>query len=157
MHRTPFVIAFISIFFTNIVCAQSIPGRTEEAAIRELVGKYMEARNSRNAEATHALFTEDADQLVSPGEWRKGREAVIRGAMAASQKETGKSSIEVQAVRFLAPDVALVDGRYQTNTAGTGAGRNMRTTLAVQRTNLGWRIAAIRNMLPAPPPSSASH
>jgi hypothetical protein len=52
---------------------------------------------------------------------------------------------------MLAPDVAVVDGRY--NLAGLAGGqtRHMWTTLIVKRTPEGWRIAGIRNMLPAAP------
>ena len=116
----------------------------DESAIRDLVQKYVDARNNRDAEATRALFTPDADQLVSSGEWRKGLDALIRGAMASSAKEAGNSSITVQAVRFLTPDIAIVDGRYETSN------RKMWSTLIVKRASGGWRIAAIRNMLPAP-------
>lgn len=96
-----------------------------------------------------SLFTPDADQLVSSGEWRRGIDNLVRGAMASSQKETGTSSITVETVRFLEPDIAIIDGRYRT-TSSTGDVRNMWTTLVLKRTVDGWRITAIRNMLPVP-------
>lgn len=132
-------------------------GTSDEAAIRSLVGQYMAARNGKNAETTRSLFTPDADQLVSTGEWRKGIDALVRGMMASSHKETGNSSITVEHIRFIESNVAIVDGRYQTSSATTGAVRKMWTTLVVKRTQDGWRIAAIRNMLPAPPRSSKAH
>ena len=149
MHRARSIITLTWMLLAGIAYAQPMSGRADEAPVRELVQKYMEARNSRNADATRSLFTADADQLVSTGEWRKGIDAVVQGAMASSQKETGRSSIVVETIRFLEPDLALVDGRYETTSAGTGASRKMWTTLVVKRTDLGWRIAAIRNMLPA--------
>ena len=52
------------------------------------------------------------------------------------------------------PDVALADGRYtQTGVAG-GGNRAMWTTIVLKRGPDGWRIAAIRNMLPATPAPS---
>jgi uncharacterized protein (TIGR02246 family) len=123
--------------------------RSDEPAIRRLVEKYVEARNSRNPQATRALFTSDADQLVSTGEWRKGIDALVRGAMASSQKEASKSSIAVESIRFIDPSVAIVDGRYETISASTGVSRKMWTTLVVKRLESEWRIAAIRNMLPS--------
>jgi hypothetical protein len=69
----------------------------------------------------------------------------------SSNRTGGKREIAVEAVRFLAPDVALADGRYrQTGLAG-GTSRDMWTTFLFKRTPDGWRIAAIRNMLPAAP------
>ena len=43
------------------------------------MARYVDARDRKDAKATEALFTADADQLVSSGEWRKGRDAVVRG------------------------------------------------------------------------------
>jgi hypothetical protein len=95
------------------------------------------------------LFTPDADQLVSTGEWRKGLADLVRGTSASSRKEAGTSSITVEAVRLIDKDVSIVDGRYRTVSLN-GARRDMWTTLVLKRVGAGWRIAAIRNMLPAP-------
>ena len=63
----------------------------------------------------------------------------------------GQRSIAVESVRLLGPDVALADGRYtQTGLAG-GGNRAMWTAIVLKRGPDGWRIAAIRNMLPATP------
>jgi uncharacterized protein (TIGR02246 family) len=130
------------------VIGQAADHSRDEGEIKTLVGRYMDARNGKDADATRKLFTPDADQLVSTGEWRKGLDALVKGAMASSQKEAAKSSIQVETVRFLDNNAALVDGRYETVSAATGDVRKMRTTLVVVKTSRGWRIAAIRNMLP---------
>ena len=119
-----------------------------DAAIRQIVARYVDARDNKDAKATAALFTADADQLVSSGEWRKGRDALVRGAMASSEASGGKRTITVETVRFLSPDVAIADGRYQI--AGPQP-RHMWAAIIMKRTPEGWRIAAIRNMLPAAP------
>uniref|UniRef100_Q01V51 Alpha/beta hydrolase fold-3 domain protein n=1 Tax=Solibacter usitatus (strain Ellin6076) TaxID=234267 RepID=Q01V51_SOLUE len=118
----------------------------DEAAIREIVARYVDARDQKDPQATAALFTEDADQLVSSGEWRRGREALVKGAMASSEASGGKRTITVETVRFLSADVAIADGRYEI--AGPTP-RRMWASLIMKRTAEGWRIAAIRNMLPA--------
>jgi uncharacterized protein (TIGR02246 family) len=123
----------------------------DEAAIRELVSKYVDARERSDPQAVESLFTSDADQLVSSGEWRKGRDAVVRGTMESSRNTGGKRSITVESVRFITPEVAIADGRYDLTEPAGGATRRMWTTLVLQRTANGWRIAAIRNMLPAAP------
>jgi len=126
-------------------------GSGDETAIRELVQKYMDARDQQDPRAIEALFTSDADQLVSSGEWRKGRSDVVKGTMASSQSSGGKRSITVTSIRFVAPGVALADGRYELTGLAGGATRNMWTSLVLTRGAGGWRIAAIRNMLPAAP------
>ena len=132
-----------------VAAGQSTPNGGDEQAIRELARQYMNARNTKDVEATRNLFTPDADQLVSSGEWRKGLDALVKGAMASSQKENGSSTLAVESVRFVSADVAIADARYET-TSTAGAVRKMWSTLIVKRTAAGWHIAAIRNMLPAP-------
>jgi uncharacterized protein (TIGR02246 family) len=122
-----------------------------EAAIKEVVRNYVDAREARDPKAIEPLFTADADQLVSDGTWRKGRDELVRGMLESSRKTGGRRSIAVESVRLLSADVALADGRYtQTGLAG-GGNRAMWTTIVLKRGSEGWRIAAIRNMLPATP------
>lgn len=121
----------------------------DEAAVKAIVQKYMDARDRQDAHALEALFTADADQLVSTGEWRKGRAELVKGTLASSQSTGGKRTITVTSVRFLAPGVAIADGHYDLTGLNGGETRNMWTTLLVTRGMDGWHIAAIRNMLPA--------
>lgn len=121
----------------------------DEPAIRDVVKRYVEAREKQDPAATEALFTEDADQLVSSGEWRKGRPEVVKGTMASSRSNSGHRTITVETVRFLTSDIAVADGRYELAGTGGAETRRMWTTLILKRTAQGWRIAAIRNMLPA--------
>jgi uncharacterized protein (TIGR02246 family) len=118
------------------------------------VSKYVDARGAEDPKAIESLFTPDADQLVSDGTWRRGRDILVRGMLESSRKNPAKRSIKVESVRFLAPDLALVDGRYiQLGRAGAND-RQMWTTIVLKRTAEGWHITAIRNMLPAPPEQS---
>ena len=122
---------------------------SDEAAVREIVQKYMDARDRQDPRAIEALFTADADQLVSSGEWRKGRPDVVKGTMASSQSTGGKRTITVESVRFVAPGVALADGRYDLASLAGGETRHMWTSLVIVKSGGAWKIAAIRNMLPA--------
>jgi len=119
-----------------------------DIAIREVFNKYVDARERADAKAVAALFTEDADQLTSSGEWRRGRDEVVRGSLASSQHNAGRRTIDVETVQFVSADVAIADGRYEI-AAGDGSARRMWTTFVMRRGTDGWRIAAIRNMLPA--------
>src|SRR5262249_15007454 len=125
------------------------PSSRDEAALREIVQRYVDAREARNPKAIESLFTSDADQLVSDGTWRRGREGLVRGMLQSSARTGGHRSIGITAIRLLAPDVALVDGRYRQAGLATGRDRELWTTLLLRRDSTGWRIAAIRNMLPA--------
>ena len=141
-----------------LLCVQLLAAQTgaragDEAAVREMVKRYADARDVSDPKAIGALFTNDADQLVSNGEWRQGREALVRGMLASSARETGKRVLAVERVRFLGADVAIADARYEIGD------RKMWSTFIMQRGSGGWRIQAIRNMLPTaqnpPPPGPA--
>ena len=123
----------------------------DEAAVKAVVARYVDAREKRDAAAIEAVFTRDADQLVSSGEWRKGREAVVRGTLASSESSGGRRTINVETVRFVTPDVAVADGRYEISGLAGGESRRMWSTFVITRGPDGWHIAAIRNMLPAAP------
>ena len=130
----------------------SFAQNSEEEAVREVVRKYVDAREHTDAKATERLFTADADQLVSSGEWRRGRSEVVRGTMASSQNTGGTRTITVESVRFIGPGVAIADGRYEIAGLAGGATRKMWTSLVLTRgPDRVWRITAIRNMLPASP------
>jgi hypothetical protein len=75
--------------------------------------------------------------------------------MASSERTGGNRSIEIESVRFLTPEVAIADGRYELSGLAGGKTRRMWTTFVIVNSSTGWRIAAIRNMLPAPPAPSA--
>ncbi|MEO7792054.1 MAG: SgcJ/EcaC family oxidoreductase [Vicinamibacterales bacterium] len=121
----------------------------DDGAVRDVVRRYIDGRDARDAKAVAALFTADADQLVSSGEWRQGREQVVTGSLASSTQAGGRRSIEVERVRLVSRDVAVADGRYAI-TGGEGGDRRLWSTFVMIREAGGWRIAAIRNMLPAP-------
>ena len=139
--------------FLILAAASLLPAQpaNDEAAVKAVVAKYVEAREKRDAAGVEALFTKDADQLVSSGEWRKGREAVVKGTLASSESTGGHRTITVENVRFLAPGVAIADGRYEITGMASGQDRRMWSTFVITRGSDGWRIAAIRNLLPAAP------
>jgi uncharacterized protein (TIGR02246 family) len=121
----------------------------DEDAVRAVVRRYVDAREARDPKAVAALFTADADQLVSSGEWRQGRENVVTGTRASSAQSAGKRTIDVERVRFVSSEVAIADGRYSITGLGEGNDRRMWSTFVMAKASGEWRIAAIRNMLPA--------
>lgn len=120
-----------------------------DAAIKEVVAAYVSAREARDGQRLAALFTDDADQLVSTGEWRRGRPAVVAGGLASSARSGGVRTIEVETVRQVAPDVVVADGRYEIAATSDAPARRMWTTFVMIRQRGAWKIGAIRNMRPA--------
>ena len=123
----------------------------DETAIREVVRLYASAREASDPLAIEALFVTDADQLVSSGEWRRGRSLLVTGALASSARTGGTRTLDVEAVRMVTPDVAIADARYVISGIEGGVSRRMWSTFVMVRQQGTWRISAIRNMLPAEP------
>jgi uncharacterized protein (TIGR02246 family) len=133
---------------TFLLGQQPGPRSADETAVREVVARYMAARALRDARAIEALFTADADQQTTSGEWRRGRAAIVAGTVQSSERNPGARAIRIESIRFLTAEVAIVDGPYEITAAGGAAPRRMWTSIVVTRVSDGWRIASIRNMVP---------
>jgi len=150
----PVIAAALLALATAAPAVAQTPG-TDDAAVRAVVDAYSAARDKSDAAALTALFTADADQLVSSGEWRRGREAVVKGSLASSQQAQGKRTFTVDTVRMIAANVAVADSRYDiAQTDGTT--RRMWASWLLVKDGGAWKIAAIRNMLPAAPAGAAA-
>jgi uncharacterized protein (TIGR02246 family) len=142
------------------VCAVALSGQmaaalaqsngNDEAAVRDVVKNYVAARDRGDGAGVAAVFTEHADQLTSSGEWRRGRDELVRGTLASSKSNSGVRTITIKTVRFPAADVAIADGEYVIAATATAPARNMWTSFVMIRAGGRWQIDAIRNMLPAP-------
>ena len=132
------------------------PAMSDESAIKDVVARYLAARDHRDAAAVGALFTQDADQLTSSGEWRRGRDAIVQGTLLSSERTGGTRTITIETIRFPAANVAIADGRYELTNAQQER-RSMWTSFVLVRSDREgqWRISAIRNMLPAAAPAAA--
>lgn len=143
MRRLLFLICLTTVV-APLAAQAPAASAADEAAVRDIVRRYTQARELNEPNAIEALFTADADQYTSSGEWRRGMSALIKGMQETSARNPGARAINVAAVRFITPDVAIVDGEYKTGSDG----RLLWTTLTVKRDGKSWRIAAIRNMAP---------
>jgi uncharacterized protein (TIGR02246 family) len=141
------LIAFVLLVAASPLAAQSGDSSSaDEVLVRGVVAKYVNARELRDPAAIEALFTVDADQHTTTGEWRRGRAQVVQGTLESSKRNPGRRTIQVASVRFITPDVALAEGPYEIDSGGTV--RKMWTTIMLRREPGGWRIAAVRNMVP---------
>ena len=120
----------------------------DDGAIRGLVQRYLDLRDHNDAKSLAAIFTADVDQLVSTGEWRRGRDELVKGTIA-STRNGGTRTLTVETIRYIAPEVAIANARYEL--AGAADTRRMWSTFVLKKEADGWKISAIRNMLPAPP------
>lgn len=118
--------------------------------ITGLIDAYSQAREAQDQPTMDRILTADIDQLVSSGEWRKGKAAAMQGMGRSTATNPGTRTLKVENIRLLSPEVALVDARYDIRRPD-GVTRNMWSSFAVIRSGGSWKISAIRNMLPARP------
>ncbi len=119
-----------------------------DGAIQQLISDYNSARENKNEDLLRSIFLVDIDQLVSSGEWRRGIEEALEGMRSSSRNNPGKRELEIEKIRYLNEQNAVVDTRYRI-ISENGNERNMWSTFIVVKTIEGWKIASIRNMLPA--------
>lgn len=118
-------------------------------AITDLVAAYADARKNQDPQMIESLFTEDADQLVSSGTWRRGRPALVEGMLSSSRSNPGQRTLEIEQIRLISSSVAIADARYSIRNSDTGTERNMWSSFIAQKEGDTWKLTAIRNMLPA--------
>ena len=130
------------------------------AAIADVLQARRMAWNAGDLEGYRKLLTEDADVVSATGRKSAGRDAVI--ALSAEQKRLPSyrdatiTATEIDAIRLVTPDVALVDATYRMTGVRIPAipprqGRLRDSILFVMVQQDGaWRIASIRALPPSP-------
>ncbi|EHY90033.1 SgcJ/EcaC family oxidoreductase [Saccharomonospora azurea] len=135
----------------------------DEAELRDLFHRMCAAWTAGDAHAYGDLFTEDSDYVSFDGTRARGRAPMVeshdqlfRGVLAGTALVG-----DVESVRFLSDDVALVHGTGSVLVAWRSTppkGRLTRNTIVCVRTPVGWRIAAVHNgrvrPVAVPPPDS---
>ena len=119
----------------------------QKKEITGVIDAYSEAREKQDQALMESILTADIDQLVSSGEWRKGKAASMQGMGRSSATNPGTRTLMVENIRLMSPEVALVDCRYDIRSP-EGVTRNMWSSFVLVRSSGSWKIAAIRNMLP---------
>ena len=138
---------FVFLLLSLQTHAQSFT-RSREKSVEELISSYSSAREKQDSVLLSSILTADVDQLVSSGEWRMGIGEATEGMKRSTSVNPGKRTLAVDRIRFPNKNVAIADARYVIEN-DDGTVRNMWSTfLAVQKKGI-WKIAAIRNMLPA--------
>lgn len=133
---------------TGTMYGQGPDRSADDLAIRQLIDYYTQARENKDTVLLIRILTEDIDQLVSTGEWRTGIRVAIEGMMRSSNANPGTRTLTVDKIRYLTDQSALADCRYEIRNPD-GTERKMWSSFAVLKEKDRWKIAAIRNMLPA--------
>jgi len=118
-----------------------------EDAISALIDQYAQARETKDTVLLKQILTDEVDQLVSSGEWRRGIKSAVGGMLRSSSSNPGDRTLRIDQIRFLNTETAITDTRYEIKNAN-GSIRKMWSTFIVVYEGNRWKITAIRNMLP---------
>ncbi len=144
----------IALLFWNLTSVFSLyaqtstPREQQRKDITFLIDQYSKARENRDTVLLKNILTRDVDQLVSTGEWRNGIGASVDGMLKSSINSPGTRMLNVEKMRMLDSENAIVDCKYEIQNKD-GTARKMWSTFIVVLDKKVWKISAIRNMLPA--------
>lgn len=119
----------------------------QEKPLYDLIAAYAQARDYQDTLLLGNILTEDIDQLVSTGEWRRGLKTAQKGMLRSSNANPGDRVLKVEQVRFLNNSTAIIDARYEIRNPNGNVRKMWSTFIAILDEDT-WKISAIRNMLP---------
>lgn len=134
--------------------------RADEQAIRKLWEQVVAAYNRGDARTIAQLWAQDGDAMDVDGSLFRGRAEVenLFAEIFSSSRERRASS-PVTSVRFLKPDVAIVDGSYEISGRRSPAGESLPIvkglfTFVATKKEGQWVIVALRAMRPVGAPGA---
>ena len=130
----------------------------EEKGIKQVLTGFIEAWNQHDAKAFSMVFAEDADFTNVRGTSAHGRMEVEKfhaPMFATKLKDTHQTITEIK-IRFITPDVAAVDARWEMTGAKDPDGQDVPLrkgllNFVMTRSSGQWLITVMHNMdLPQP-------
>jgi uncharacterized protein (TIGR02246 family) len=134
--------------------AHRASGQTPSTAdIQKLLAENVSHRDAGQWDRYLDGFTSDATALSSAGRWEKGRAEMLKGLQemfAAGVYKGARTKLAVESVQAIAPGVVLADVTWELSNLPGGGTRKGRAADILVKSGDTWKIAAARNMVPAP-------
>lgn len=139
--------------------AKSTASAKDEEGVRKVLADFVEAWNKHDAKAFSMVFAEDADFTNVAGVSAHGQTEVEKfhaPRFATTFKDTHQKITETK-IRFIKPDVAAVDARWEMTGAKNREGQDIPLrrgllNFVMTKESDKWFIAVMHNMnLPDPP------
>ena len=105
-------LAFLaSALIIGAISSASASGPGDEAAVRTLGDNFAKAFLQKNPEQRASLFAENGTFLTPVGDFLQGRAAMVKdfGSEAQAVTPTTQAAFSNYRVRFIKPDIAVVD------------------------------------------------
>jgi uncharacterized protein (TIGR02246 family) len=157
--QTKHVLLWMTAVSFAIAAAARADQAADEAAIRALGEKYVEAYNRRDSKTMANMWSPEAVYMdPNTGEGIVGREAIARQFdYAFAGAEDAKLAINIESIEFVSPNVALEKGTAEVTYTDFPAEKTDYTAVHVKRDGQ-WLIDRVSETeVPAPPPSNYEH
>src|SRR5262249_17695585 len=126
--------------------AQPAKSNGEEAAIKKTLVDYGAALTSGELDQVMAFWTTDSDYIDEAGKMTKGKDQIAALFKKALPELKGaKVTSNLDSIKFLRPEVALVDGNIDT-TSTTGVKDISRYAIVMNKTGDKWLIDSARDL-----------
>ena len=147
-------------FVLTLLLTFGVAVQDDEVAIRSVINGRAAAWEKQDVEHLVAPFAKDADYIDSSGTMTTGRdeiEAVYTKILASGQYKDSTSKQEVKKVRFVRPDVAVVDATWSLTGLKSGDGKPLpdragTSVLVLTKNGEKWEIVTLRVAVSAAKP-----
>jgi len=139
-----------------LVCLGTVyPASTnkeDERTIRGMVDQAVARLNVGDVTALDDFWDENADYVGVDGTLIKGRPQMRAFFRRITESSKGQQTVSVEQIRFIAPELATVDGSWTVTGARGADGKELapikgRGFEVVQKRNGKWRFIATREMV----------
>ena len=138
-------LAIVSLASPTVNGANKSPRQTDEEAIRQSSKAFVKAFNARDARAVAAQWTEDGDYMDETGQVYRGRDEIRREFQNYFARSKGRTiKVYLNSIRFLKPDVAIIDGVSEVSPAPEGRPGNGRYSIVRVKQSGKWLVASVR-------------
>lgn len=134
---------------------------SDEDMIRALTDQFEQAIGRADVKAIGAMFVEDGDVVDQAGAMHHGR-AAIEGrwqSLFDGAYKGAQANLEVTSVRFVRPEIAVIDGTYELTGMKSAEGQDLPAvkglfTNVSAKQNGHWMLHCSRPMLPMKAPGT---
>jgi uncharacterized protein (TIGR02246 family) len=135
---------------------------TDQQTVTGLLDTFAQGWNAASGATLASAFAADADFINVMGLHARGREVIAQGhdELLATVFRGTRMTPQIDAIRFLRPDVATVEATLRLQTADgqpfMGMASGSKAGFVATKENGAWSIAVFRNMIPFVRPAAGS-
>jgi uncharacterized protein (TIGR02246 family) len=124
----------------NTLAAQSVKSE-DSTAISDILARFYEGWNTHDAEKMISVYADDIDHINAFGRWNKGKQAIKEDIIQfhAGPGKNSQKAHTIEKIRFLKPDVAIVQVRSISSVGNIG-------TYVLSKDSGKWLVVSFTNV-----------